>query len=187
MSTTDTPKEEQESLNTQEQVYAAPEAELNDESNQINPLDNLASRGIRLGSYILDSLIFMVGAFGPGIILMYLTGAFNDYDMKEETAMWSLYAYSGIFILIVIGVNCYLLYKNGQTMAKKLLNIKIVRTDNSHANFGRVFWLRAFLVNIVYQIPIVGGIFFLLDVLFIYRSDQRCLHDLIADTKVINV
>jgi hypothetical protein len=34
-------------------------------------------------------------------------------------------------------------------------------------------------------VPILGAIFWITDSLFIFRADRRCLHDLMAGTKVV--
>jgi uncharacterized RDD family membrane protein YckC len=40
---------------------------------------------------------------------------------------------------------------------------------------------------VLQQIPVVNFILPLLDALFIFREDRRCIHDLIAGTKVIQL
>ena len=35
--------------------------------------------------------------------------------------------------------------------------------------------------------PAIGGIIQLVDILFIFRDDRKCIHDLIAGTVVISV
>jgi uncharacterized RDD family membrane protein YckC len=70
---------------------------------------------------------------------------------------------------------------NGQTIAKRALGIKVVRTDGTPVSLSRIFWLRN-VVNIVLGIvPFYG----LVDVLFIFGAGRRCLHDKIADTIVV--
>jgi uncharacterized RDD family membrane protein YckC len=66
-----------------------------------------------------------------------------------------------------------------------MLGIKIVRNDGSRAGLGRIFWLRMFVPGLVGAIPLVGGLFGLIDPLFIFGEEKRCLHDLIADTIVV--
>ena len=47
--------------------------------------------------------------------------------------------------------------------------------------------MRYFPLAVIAQIPFAGGIFSLIDCLFIFREDRRCIHDLIAGTKVVDV
>ena len=37
------------------------------------------------------------------------------------------------------------------------------------------------------MIPVIGSFLGLLDVLFIFRQDRRCLHDMVAGTEVISL
>jgi uncharacterized RDD family membrane protein YckC len=50
--------------------------------------------------------------------------------------------------------------------------------------------LRSFLFLVIVVAPSIfllgsGAILYLIDVLFIFRDNRRCLHDLLAGTKVI--
>ena len=71
--------------------------------------------------------------------------------------------------------------RNGQSIAKKMIGIKVVRSDGSPASLGRLIWLRN-VVNLAISIVPLYGI---LDSLFIFGEARQCLHDKIADTIVI--
>jgi uncharacterized RDD family membrane protein YckC len=75
---------------------------------------------------------------------------------------------------------------NGQTIAKKLLGIKVVRSDGTRATVGRIFWLRNVVNTLISMIPLIGGLYALVDALFIFTERKQCLHDKIADTIVVN-
>lgn len=51
---------------------------------------------------------------------------------------------------------------------------------------SKILLARQLPVQVMSVLPGVGGLLAILDVLFIFRKDQRCLHDLIAKTRVIN-
>jgi uncharacterized RDD family membrane protein YckC len=87
--------------------------------------------------------------------------------------------------IILIAVTTWLVVRNGQTIGKKLLGIKVVRTSGAKAGLGRIFWLRNVIINVVGLIPIVGALVALADALLIFRESRKCLHDQIADTIVI--
>ena len=70
--------------------------------------------------------------------------------------------------------------RNGQSIAKKLLSIKVVRSDGSPVSLGRLFWLRN-VVNLLGIIPLYG----LIELLFIFGESRQCLHDKLADTIVV--
>ena len=70
---------------------------------------------------------------------------------------------------------------NGQSIAKRMLNIKVVRTDGSTASLGRIFWLRNVVNGLLGVIPLYG----IIDPLFIFGETRQCLHDKLADTIVV--
>jgi uncharacterized RDD family membrane protein YckC len=88
----------------------------------------------------------------------------------------------GLLVLVQFG----LLAWRGQSVGKLLLGLRIVRvTDDGPPGVVRAFLLRGTLPFMVEQIPLVGLLFWLVDSCFIFRDDQRCLHDLVAGTRVI--
>lgn len=82
----------------------------------------------------------------------------------------------------LIGVQCWLLARDGQTIGKRLSKTRIVRaaTDENGGFFTNVF-LRALVASLPNIIPLYWAV----DVLFIFRQDRRCVHDWIAGTKVV--
>ena len=69
----------------------------------------------------------------------------------------------------------------GFAMAKRLLEIRVVRSDGTQASLGRIFWLRNVVNGLLGVIPLYG----LIDLLFIFGERRQCIHDLIADTIVV--
>ena len=57
--------------------------------------------------------------------------------------------------------------------------------ETSAAGLSRIVLLRMVPMSIVAYIPFVGGLLNLVDILFIFGRDRRCIHDLIADTIVV--
>ena len=78
-------------------------------------------------------------------------------------------------------ITTLLVARNGQTLGKRILEIKVVRSDGSPASLGRIFWLR----NVVNSVLGVIPLYVLVDHLFIFGERRQCIHDLIADTIVI--
>jgi uncharacterized RDD family membrane protein YckC len=160
-------------------LYAPPEARVDDVHAE-GELE-LAGRGTRLGAAIIDALIY--GAVFWLIMLFVFRISFQE--MAAVTiAKQVLMQIGGIVIFTIL--NGYWLAKNGQTIAKKLLNIKIVRTDGSPAGIGRIVLLRLAPIWLMTLIPIVGVVASgLVDPLLIFRQSRKCLHDTIADTIVV--
>jgi uncharacterized RDD family membrane protein YckC len=87
---------------------------------------------------------------------------------------------------IFLAFNGYLLAKHGQTIGKRLVRTRIVSIkDDSILPFGRVVGLRYLPLWIIGQVPLLGPLISLIDSLFIFRKDRRCLHDHLAGTRVV--
>jgi uncharacterized RDD family membrane protein YckC len=122
----------------------------------------LATRGTRLLAAIVDTAAALV---------VYLVSIF----LSEPILL-----FVGIIGLAIYQI--YLLTTLGQSIGKKLMNVKIVRCDTGeNGGFMTNVGLRMVLNSIIGFIPFYA----LVDVLFIFRQDQRCIHDMIAGTKVV--
>jgi len=169
--------------------YAPPKSEVAD----VVPDDDIkASRGSRLGASIIDGLIIsipMSPAYFHAIPLIVRAG---PAVQRNAFAAWGVIASTGgwfylelLWAVCILIINGILAYRNGQSIAKKWLGIKDVRTDGSRVSFARIFWLRNAINVCISLIPLVGGLYGLIDVLFIFGSAKRCVHDYIADTIVV--
>ena len=65
--------------------------------------------------------------------------------------------------------------------------MKIVKVDGAPVDFVSGVILRSWVVQVLSAIPMVGGLVGLIDALMIFGDEQRCLHDHIAGTVVIDV
>ncbi len=143
-------------------------------------------RGTRLVAAIVDGFVAMAMIYVPLLIGGGMSGAFNMAGSGNSVAfMTALMTGGGVFALIGFLAWCVITYmlvkRNGQTIAKKWMGIKVVRADGSPASVGRIFWLRNFVNGILGIIPLYG----IIDLLWIFGEESRCLHDKIADTIVI--
>jgi uncharacterized RDD family membrane protein YckC len=159
--------------------YLPPDAVLTIE--QDASVIELATRWQRFWASIVDALIGLACG-GP---IMYAFGLF-DYSKRGESPPFSLTL--GLTVLcfgLFVALHGYFLKRDGQTLGKKMLGIKIVDLDDRTAEFSRVILLRYLPISCVSLIPVAGQILPIIDALFVFRSDRRCVHDLIAGTKVI--
>ena len=150
-----------------------------DTQNQI-----LASRWKRLGGSLLDSVIMLI------IILpvMIFLGVFEQAKQGGKISLGHTIFFILFGLLVYLAVNSVLLVKSGQTVGKKIVGTQIVDTETGRIiSVWKVFGLRLVPIHLISQIPFIGGLIGLADSLFIFRSDKRCLHDLIAGTKVIEL
>ena len=154
--------------------YQTPQADITD-ANIAYDEGELAERGTRLGAHLLDMIFFII----------VMIPVFFVMDSRDDTTTMIAVSISVIGGLILIGFNINYLYQNGQTIGKRIVGIKIVRGDGQRCGLARIIFLRNFVIGILGNIPIVGPFISLADPLFIFRGDRRCIHDMIADTKVI--
>ncbi len=92
------------------------------------------------------------------------------------------------FLLVLVLVQGTLLTLRSQSVGKLLLGTRIVRhADNARTGFVHAFLLRGTIVWAIERIPILGSLFWLVDVCFIFGDERRCVHDYIAGTKVVKI
>ena len=161
-------------------IYAPPSARVDD----VVPEGELvlAERITRLGAVIIDGII--VGGLFWGIAAVF---GFSMFSLGTEPSLAHMATIFVGSVAIYLAINGYLLEKYGQSVGKKLLKIKIVRTDGSKIGLGRIIGLRWLPVGIAGYVPLVGPIFSLVNALLIFRETRKCLHDNIADTIVIRI
>lgn len=157
-------------------LYSPPSAEL------VTLVENnLAGRWARLGGSLIDGVVAGVVIFP----VMYVTGfwskVISDNMTMLDTVLLGLF---GLAVYLIL--NGYLLSRYGQTIGKKVVGTKIVSVDSDEIlPLWKIFFIRYLPVNVVSQTPLVGPLLVIIDSLFIFRGDKRCIHDLVAGTKVI--
>ncbi|MCK9688274.1 RDD family protein [Scleromatobacter humisilvae] len=154
-----------------------------------------AGRGARLLAVLIDSVPTIILTLG--IVAAVAIPAYERYKQEHTpgidppalgsghhmTGTWALLA--GIALLAYAIYSIVLVYRYGQTFGKRMMNIRVVRVDGGRVTFGRFVFLRWLPLAVVGMIPFIGGIVALVDPLLIFRESSRCLHDDIADTRVV--
>ena len=86
--------------------------------------------------------------------------------------------------IAVIMIQGKLLIRDGQTIGKKIIGIKII---NAYT-LGKVKWFNIIFIRwIFFEILSVlpyGTIIVLTDALFIFRKNRKCIHDMLSGTVV---
>lgn len=188
----------------------------------------------RIAAYVLDILVVSVVAFLLTVFFPsnkeyeenydYLLTVAKQYQNKEITEEEYLVLYDEIsyelsrtnvtqtIVIVAVTILYFVVfnyYNSGQTLGKKLMNIKIVSIDNDKLTINnyliRTLVGNTALSNIVTIILILSlskenymvyddkvstvfsVIYVFCFVLILYRNDGRGLHDLLASTKVVNV
>lgn len=152
----------------------------------------LAERSTRLAANFIDNVIaavacipggMLVGAAALQALLSGRSPSPDEVNVGQLLLGFGLLAVAGIALAIV---QIWMLVKRGQTLGKRMLDIRIVRfADEGNPGFASAVLLRAIVPGVIGALPYVGMVFALVDICFIFRADRRCLHDLIAGTKVV--
>jgi uncharacterized RDD family membrane protein YckC len=137
----------------------------------------LASRGARLAAALIDGLAAVV------ILLPALAAIFFVGENSSLSGAGLLFAgLSGIAFLVFAVYQMAMLLRQGQTLGKKAMNIRIVNyADGQVPPAGRLLMMRYFVNSLLGNIPL----YTFLDILFIFGSERRCIHDYLAGTKVV--
>jgi len=141
--------------------------------------DVLAGRGARLAAAIIDYLCVIAVAIPgfAGFVYAETTGA-----SAAASGIASLVFALGIGIVGLLQASY--IVRDGQTIGKKLMKIRIVDyVDGEIPPWHRILGIRYIANMALRQIPF----YFFVDVLLIFGKDQRCIHDYIAGTKVVEV
>lgn len=164
--------------------YAAPVAHVEDfrDAELV-----LADRVMRFVAFIVDMAILMGIVIVIAIVAAIALPAMQKSGNGEAVAIIVFTVVGGGALLSLMIYNMVLIHRYGQTIGKRMFKIKILRTDGSRCSLLRYIFARWLPVSLLGAIPLLGYVFQLVDPLMIFRSDQRCLHDLIADTIVVKV
>ncbi len=138
----------------------------------------LASRSTRFFGALLDGILTLVGGI-PGGVLFFAT-----IDRDDETTLVGLVAM--VAGMLVVGIiNWVMIVQRGQSIGKRVLGMRIiVRDTGALPGFVRGVLLRVWVPAAINQ---ACNLFSLVDALWIFSDERRCLHDLIAGTIVVDV
>ena len=157
--------------------YSAPEAVVADPVLDLR----LGGRGERLGAAFIDGIISIVLVLPA----MFFMGVFAYAMRGEDPPLWLNLGSSAVGFLIFVLVQGYPLKQWGQTWGKRLLKLKIVDLAGNKPEFWRMIGLRYGVGQVVMLLPFISFFYALVDALFIFRADKRCVHDHIAGTRVV--
>lgn len=148
----------------------------------------LASLEKRFVGALIDGLVGIVGLLAalPFGNLDDLTSPESPFEIYTKLTGTFSAILGGWFVAVTL-LQAYLVTTRGQSVGKIALGTKIVTLDGSEAGFVQGVVLRSWLFIAAGSIPGIGSIVGLMDPLLIFRRDRRCLHDLVASTKVIEV
>ncbi len=147
-------------------------------SSDISPLlEDLipADRSTRFVANLVDQILYLV-AMVPGIMLGL------GFDSSEEQNLTAALAI--LSVLPLFAYQSYLVAFTGQSLAKKWFKIQIVRWDGSPPGFFNGVLVRSWVSGVLGS---AVGCYSIVDAVFIFGDERRCLHDYMAGTKVIKI
>ena len=131
----------------------------------------------RAGAYMLDYLIQLVAMYAI-FIPVGLLGAMSSKG--GDPSLWFLLLYPIGFAVVISYEALMLSKKNGQTVGKMALRIRVVRPDGSPITTGQA-WGRA-------TMRLILGCLIIVDyVVYFFTDEKTTLHDMAAGTRVVDV
>ena len=129
----------------------------------------------RFGGQVLDGLIAGVPAYTLFTAVM-MFGMRNP----RTAPIYFLVAYLPFYIFPLLYEGLMLSMKNGQTVGKLALRLRVVRADGSRITAAQA-WGRA-AIRLV-----LGCIFFIDYIPFFFTDEKTTLHDMVAGTRVVDI
>lgn len=169
--------------------FAAP-SHNSDVASESTDGEVLAGRFARFASSIVDVILVELVLFPIEFYSGYFTrAAAQNVTITEKLLL------AGLGFVAMLVVHGFTLASRGQSIGKVLTGIQIVDANSSDLiPFFNVFVIRhqwtlplgilAILVPGRVGVLVLGAIG-LVDALFIFRRDRRCLHDYIAGSRVV--
>ncbi|ASP47327.1 RDD family protein [Cognaticolwellia beringensis] len=153
------------------------ETECPEEINKTKQAGDKASKFDRLVASLIDLAIAVISL----IPIFYFVGL-DAFTEPTITFIGAVFFYGLLTTLIFHG---YLLYYYGQTIGKHYMSIRIENLDGSKATLSTIYLKRMLPMQLIGFVPSVGQfISGIVNPLFIFGKQRRCLHDYVAKTKV---
>ncbi len=141
-----------------------------------------ASVTSRVLACLVDSALLVVTSI-LGVLLVVMLGKLNIVDSQnsEVAAALMLPCIFGFSGMLMVG-QWVLISTQGQTIGKKMFMIRIVSCSGRLPGFVQGVILRNWLRALLSFIPF----FALIDLVFVLGDSRRCIHDLLAGTRVVD-
>jgi uncharacterized RDD family membrane protein YckC len=142
----------------------------------------LASRVDRLLAIIVDIVVGLVVAIPASRYTGTYDAIPHGQGVPPSVYFENMLIGWGWFFVVI----SYWLNKYGQTVGKRLLGIRI---SDFQTEAAPPFWrllVRTAVAPVAALLGIIGNLFTLVDILFIFSKNRRCIHDLIASTRVVD-
>ena len=169
---------------------------------------HIASPGARVAAYLLNNL-FTFLIWVPFIVMVVFT--FDESkELVSESSLSNTPDYAVITFFISLAVylvfgifQLYYMSRDGQSLGKKIMGIRVLKSDGSNPGFGGTVLIRevawSFIVGIIViavmlAVNETGGdlvsllmTFINFIMLFSVKRNRRTLYDMLADTVVVKL
>jgi len=135
---------------------------------------DLAGIGRRFAALFIDSLLLSIPIVAIGIGMVFAVAGNKNFN-----PIWVQPA-ALLAIVLFVAYEALMLAARGQTLGKMAMKIKVVRADGLPLSAGQA-WGRAFMRQILASCL---SIFNYIPAFF--TKERTCLHDLVANTRVVN-
>jgi uncharacterized RDD family membrane protein YckC len=153
------------------------EAQIPKKIDATKNVGEIATKSDRLVAAIIDGIL--------GISAMIPVFYYVGFDALKEPSLsllGTLFLYGIATWFILHG---YLLYYYGQTIGKNYMSIRIENLNGNKASLTTIYFKRMLPRQLVGLVPTIGQfIAGIVNPLFIFGKQRRCLHDYLAKTKV---
>ena len=130
----------------------------------------------RLGAQVLDGLLFGVPAYAIFVgVMMYVAAVAQQSNTITPLVV---VAYLPLYVFPILYEALMLTMKNGQTVGKMALRLRVVRPDGSRITAAHA-WGRAVMRTVLGCLVIVDYI------PYFFTEEKMTLHDMVAGTRVV--
>ena len=181
-------------------VYQSTQIDLNDDDMEVE----LATPWQRIGAYLINILIggvlYLPMVFGVAIpayqnSVAQAQGLPVAADGGMSTGSAVMMGISGLLLLAYLIYQAVIMSRDGQSLGKKIMKIKVVDLDGYNPGFKGVVLMREIVFNIITSvlslIPFLGVLVSFgvsiarLVMIFLDSNDRRTLQDMLAKTMVV--
>jgi len=146
---------------------------------------DLASIGRRFAAFFLDGLILGLPLVAVLFTLFFMAGVFRGLGEGKPPDTALILALEGVVFLGAAAA--WILYeglmlrRNGQTVGKKAMRIRVVSAEGGPLSQGQAFG-RAAMRQVLGIVPCLG----LVNYLTAFGQQRTCIHDMVVRTRVVN-
>lgn len=137
----------------------------------------LAGFSVRMAAYLIDLIIINICFLFIKVPIMIIK-LFAPNMLIFKAVLFNFTIIDIFFYVLTSAYFVLMVYYNGATIGKMLMNIKVIKTDGNKLN----------LFDILYRETIgryLSSILFIGYILIFVNKDKKALHDILSDTQVI--